>query len=361
MLVATHVLQHWPVGVNRDLHSALTANRNNLVVGIKYSEFKFQNERVGRPMRVYIEPDARFHVAVKPSTLQFFDCITSACNSDALLIAETATPRNLDPRGNVATGQGLPKFGNGNGPSMSRLREQAQRKVETVRERAQGALDAAPAAVEQRYRQYQFDRAHPGVRDEDQRTREILERRAPPPRPALVRRNAQRRSNPEKSQEVQEQNAEVGSTKRPLVQVMQHDLEIIGRDNAQRSHAHQHIFKGKPRTEAEKSFGAFSGHKEVSAQHCNKDINQCGWAILQAIGEDGLIKTGVGTTGELDGQPVLWPGRAFFVGEGVVGLAMARQLGRDYLIVTRCAFQQGVRSAARCGCVRAALRVGDLH
>ena len=246
------------------------------MVGIKYSEFKFQTERVGRPMRVYIEEAAHFNVAVKPSSLQFFDCVTSACDRDGLLIAEHATPRNLDPRGNFATGQGLPKFNNGNGPAMSKLKAKGQQRVASRQQQAQAGLDASKAEVKRRYRQYNFDRKHPGAGAEVERTRSALKTDPPTPSPAIVRRiAAQQTRKQERIKAVEAQNAKLGATKHPVVSVVSHDLQVIGRDNAAKSHEHQHLFKGKPvdKSESEKSFGAITDEKDVNGGHCNKDIN----------------------------------------------------------------------------------------
>ena len=88
---------------------------------------------------------------------------------------------------------------------------------------------------------------------------------------------------------------------------------------------------------------------EVSDRHCNEDLEECGWAVEYELDEDtGYIDADEAEDDDsdddenlypMDGPGCLLPSQAFFIGEGVRGIAYASQLGRDYVIIQRCSMK----------------------
>lgn len=95
----------------------------------------------------------------------------------------------------------------------------------------------------------------------------------------------------------------------------------------------------KQRVEVDESGQAVTNLK-VNPSHCSATAQQCGWAIRIALNPStGLPASSA--TNSADGPGVLVSDEHIFVGEGVRGFGIAKQLTFDYAIVMRCSFTSG--------------------
>ena len=77
----------------------------------------------------------------------------------------------------------------------------------------------------------------------------------------------------------------------------------------------------------------------TNPDHC--EAGQCGWAIRLALAPETGLPNGITAT-DIDGlNPIVVQDLAFFVGEGVRGFALGKQLGATYAFLLRCSMASG--------------------